>query len=105
VRRPADPLVATLGDVAASGTFDDGRLVLLLNIGAFVQRLHVAGASGPARVVARAATRRARVLVVDDSPIIRDLITGVLRAAGFDVTSAEDGREALTNVDADPPDV
>jgi two-component system OmpR family response regulator len=40
-----------------------------------------------------------RVLVVDDEPAIRELVTTVLRYEGFDVAAAETGREALTEVE------
>jgi PAS domain S-box-containing protein len=36
-----------------------------------------------------------RVLIVDDEPAIRGLLAEVLRGAGFDVLTAQDGREAL----------
>lgn len=36
------------------------------------------------------------ILVVDDSPMIRELIQSVLEAEGYTVILAEDGEEALT---------
>ncbi len=39
--------------------------------------------------------QRSRVLVVDDDPHTRDSVRDTLRAAGFDVVTANDGREAL----------
>jgi two-component system sensor histidine kinase and response regulator WspE len=42
---------------------------------------------------------RARVLVVDDSPIIRDLLVELLTAAKLDVHTAADGAEALEIMD------
>lgn len=41
----------------------------------------------------------ARVLVVDDEPSIRELVTTVLRYEGFDVAAAETGRQALSEVE------
>ncbi|WP_338663598.1 chemotaxis-specific protein-glutamate methyltransferase CheB [Pararoseomonas sp. SCSIO 73927] len=46
-----------------------------------------------------------RVLVVDDSALMRRLLGGVLRAGGFEVSFARDGVEALEAIAADPPDV
>ena len=40
-------------------------------------------------------SQRARVLVVDDDPFVRDLHAIVLRMNGYDVTTAEDGVDAL----------
>ena len=37
-----------------------------------------------------------RVLVVDDSKTMRDMVAFTLRNAGFDVTEAEDGQKALS---------
>lgn len=43
-----------------------------------------------------AATSAARILVVDDEPSIRAFADRVLREAGYDVTVASSGPEALT---------
>ena len=37
----------------------------------------------------------ARLLVVDDEPNIRELLSASLRYAGFDVATAADGQQAL----------
>ena len=42
----------------------------------------------------------APILVVDDSASIREMITSVLRARGYEVTPAADGREALQKLRA-----
>lgn len=36
-----------------------------------------------------------RILAVDDSPSMRDMVRIALTSAGFEVTSAGDGQEAL----------
>jgi CheY-like chemotaxis protein len=46
-----------------------------------------------------------RVLVVDDSPVIRDLIAVNLELEGFEVAVAGDGEEALALVAEHRPDV
>ncbi|MDR1825201.1 MAG: response regulator transcription factor [Bifidobacteriaceae bacterium] len=46
-----------------------------------------------------------RLLVVDDEPNIRDLLAASLRFAGFEVTTAANGREALAAARADQPDL
>jgi two-component system response regulator MtrA len=45
-----------------------------------------------------------RILLVEDDPSIRELTTIGLRAAGYDVATAADGREALERFAADAPD-
>ena len=71
LRSPVDAAVSGLGPFAASGTLDDGRLVLVVSLDALL--------SNPRQVAlfSRAPSRdhgRRRVLVVDDSPIVRDLL-------------------------------
>jgi two-component system, OmpR family, response regulator len=43
------------------------------------------------------------ILVVEDDPNIRDIVEVALRFHGFRVTGVENGRDALTEVDRDPP--
>jgi two-component system OmpR family response regulator len=50
-------------------------------------------------------TPEARLLVVDDEPSIRELLTASLRFAGFDVQSAADGNEALRLAETHKPDL
>jgi len=45
---------------------------------------------------ARQFTRRFRILLVDDKLFFRDMLSPVLKAAGYDVTCAESGEEALS---------
>ena len=45
-----------------------------------------------------------RILLVEDDPSIRELTTIGLRAAGYDVVTAADGREALERFAAEGPD-
>jgi two-component system response regulator MtrA len=45
-----------------------------------------------------------RILLVEDDPSIRELTTIGLRAAGYDVVGAADGREALERFAAERPD-
>ena len=46
-----------------------------------------------------------RVLVIDDDPIIRKIISSVLGRLGYEVATAVDGLQGLTAVQAKPPDI
>src|SRR5262245_53235622 len=46
-----------------------------------------------------------RVLVVDDEPIVREVLARYLSRDGFDVDTAEDGEGALEAVDRERPDL
>jgi two-component system, chemotaxis family, sensor kinase CheA len=88
--------VASLGPFAASGTLDDGRLVLVVSLDALLLRPRQIAEL--ARLPSRERSRR-RVLVVDDSPIVRDLLTELLSSVGLEVRSAGDGAAALAALD------
>src|SRR3712207_9008476 len=47
----------------------------------------------------------ARLLVVDDEPNIRELLSASLRYAGFEVATAADGQQALALADSFRPDL
>ncbi len=47
----------------------------------------------------------AKLLVVDDEPNIRELLSTSLRFAGFDVVAAANGRDALTAAESEQPDL
>ena len=47
----------------------------------------------------------ARLLVVDDEPNIRELLSASLRYAGFEVATAADGQQALTLAASFRPDL
>lgn len=46
-----------------------------------------------------------KILVVDDEPSIVELVSYNLKAAGYTVTTASDGMEALSMLESDPPDL
>jgi two-component system chemotaxis sensor kinase CheA len=85
----------------------DGSLVLLLNPLVLAQAAQgMALANLPARAAAAAAaTRRSRLLVADDSFTTRELIRSILHSAGYEVTTAVDGRDALDKLRAAPYDL
>ena len=69
LRRPIDRIVGAVGLIAASATFEDGRLVLILSVSGLVGQSRGGRMVGPP---AAAAPRIVRVLVVDDSAVVRD---------------------------------
>lgn len=48
---------------------------------------------------------RSTLLLVDDDPAMREILSTILRRAEFDVQTAEDGREALKHLHAHVPDI
>jgi chemotaxis protein histidine kinase CheA len=101
VRRPSDAAVRSIGYVAGSATLDDGQLVLLLRPEALAGRAN----ARPRAAAAPAPRRQRRVLVVDDSPIVRELVADMLHGVGLDVAMAEDGAAALRVMESAVPDL
>ncbi len=81
----------------------DGGVLLLLDLEA------VHASTRDARVANRAAAgperKQARALVVEDAPVARELLCGILRSIGMRVEEATDGRQGLMMARSDPPDV
>jgi len=102
LRRPVDAGVASFGWIAASATLEDGRLVLLPHVPDLLRRTV---ASSIAKESRSDVVKRRRVLVVDDSPVVRDLVTEILLGQGFDVVAAPDGAEALALLERGAPDL
>jgi chemotaxis protein histidine kinase CheA len=102
LRQPLDKLLAASPHLGASATLDDGRLVLLLSLPGLVR---LTGGAPRVRPAQRAPQKKqARILVVDDSEVIRDLVAQVLRGAGFEVQTAADGGAALALIENALPD-
>jgi two-component system, chemotaxis family, sensor kinase CheA len=104
LRRPADALVAAAGIIVASAMLDDGRCVLVPSIPALFRRIDAGQARGPRRGASPAATPT-RVLVVDDSAIVRDLVVSILDALGYETEQCADGGAAIESIEAEPPDL
>src|SRR3954467_7694438 len=65
-----------------------------------------AGANEPARVVMRRADGNPiHVLVVDDEPVLAELVSMALRYESWSVATAGDGATALASARKNPPDV
>ena len=95
---PLKGLMARFPHLTGATTLADGRLAMVLSAAHLIASaqgsagLRVHRASSSARFPP--APRR-RILVVDDSPLTRELIGSLLEAVGYDVVMAADGMEAL----------
>ncbi len=82
----------------------DGGVLLLLDVDA----LHAAarGTSSKVRAVpVLLSQRHFRALVVEDAPVARELLCGILRAIGLRVEEATDGRQGLLIAHQTRPDI
>jgi chemosensory pili system protein ChpA (sensor histidine kinase/response regulator) len=116
VVKPLGAFLDGIGPYAGATVSADGRVTLLLDplrLGevAALRPVVRAGQAVPPPLAADVAAepgqrgpqggldgRRARVLLVDDSISVRKFVGQMLEKAGFDVTTATDGAEALTRL-------
>lgn len=103
IRRPAERLLHNTG-IGASAVLEDGRIVLLPELN-FVSRALRARVGQVVPGSIEPQPRRQRVLVVDDSPVVRELVSEILSWAGLDVQEADDGASALESIQQAEPDL
>jgi chemotaxis protein histidine kinase CheA len=80
---------------AAGAALIGERMVLVVDLADVAARALEGKPSEPRLRPRAVSATRAKVLVAEDSPLIRDAIRRELTRAGFDVTVAEDGERAL----------
>ncbi len=92
--RSLGPRLANVRRYSGGMVLPDGRIALLLNVAVLAEAAaEVRHSNNVARRTVAAARRK--VLVVDDSKYVRTLVKLILEGAGYDVTMATDGTEAL----------
>jgi chemotaxis protein histidine kinase CheA len=99
VVKPLDDFLGRIPHVAGATILTTGEVVAVLHV---PQLIASSMGVAPGRLQARVrvtesppSKSRRRLLVVDDSIIVRDMMKGVLEQAGFDVTLAVDGADGL----------
>lgn len=92
---PLKGLLARSAHLAGATPLSDGRLAMVLSAAHLVAQAWGRETRALALPVAAAAERKKRIMVVDDSPLTRELLIGLLEAVGYEIVSANDGAEAL----------
>jgi two-component system sensor histidine kinase and response regulator WspE len=96
VVQPLDPRLGRVRNISAAATMEDGSPVLIVDVEDLTRSVERLAASGSLREADDETTRfltrqRKRVLVVDDSPTVRELERKLLSNAGYLVDLAVDG--------------
>ena len=81
----------------------DGGVLLLLDVEALYAGAR--GRSVGAREHVAPERKQLRALVVEDAPVARELLSGILRSLGLAVEEATDGRQGLMVAKSQPPDL
>lgn len=94
-------LLSQVPNISGGTILGNGRIGLILNPNDLVRSLSHQGAARPSPAPSLSpspSSRQKRVLVVEDSLTTRTLEKNILEAAGFDVTTAVDGEDALVKL-------
>ncbi|RKG58154.1 hybrid sensor histidine kinase/response regulator [Corallococcus sp. AB011P] len=103
---PLKGILARYTHLTGATSLADGRLAMVLSAAALAAGVHGIAPLKLARPPVRApAPRRRRILVVDDSPLTRELVANLLEAVGYDTLRAADGPSALEQLVQDGPPV
>ena len=107
VVRPLDPRLGKVANVSAAALMGDGQPILIIDTVDLVRSIDdlLKQAQPLRRSVAVTGIPAKRVLIVDDSPVIINLLTRLVCSAGYEVEQAADGAEALATLRARPCDL
>lgn len=92
---PLRGLLSRFGHLSGATQLPDGTLAMVLSAPHLVATAHGRELKLAAQVSAKVEARRRRVLVVDDSPLTRELLVSLLESVGYEIVQAADGAEAL----------
>ena len=102
------PQLARVRNIAGATILGLGKVVPIINVSDLMRSaVRMAGAERPVPGVteAKETDRQVSVLVVEDSITARTLVKSILTAAGYVVTTATDGIDALTHLRASDFDI
>ncbi|AGC46921.1 sensor histidine kinase/response regulator [Myxococcus stipitatus DSM 14675] len=103
---PLRGVLARFAHLTGATSLADGRLAMVLSAAYLTASAHgTSPVKLPRSTPVEPESRRRRVLVVDDSPLTRELISSLLEAVGYDTVVAGDGAEALDVLEGPPVDL
>jgi two-component system sensor histidine kinase and response regulator WspE len=109
VVRPLDPRLGNVPHVSAAALTEEGEPLLILDVEDLLHSIRQLLGEGRLRGMTSLATRDKktvpRVLVVDDSIIVRETERQLLSAEGYDVDVAVDGRDGWHALQANAYDL
>ncbi len=103
-RNPGTQLLS-IPEISGVTVLSDSSIVLILDPEAFIQRIGAEAEIPLTDGMAAGAGDLRRVLVVDDSAVVRKVMQKDLEADGLEVDTADDGVSALEMLDKHPYDV
>jgi two-component system sensor histidine kinase and response regulator WspE len=92
---PLKGLLSKYAHLSGATPLSDGDLALVLNAPHLVATVHGREHRLGASLERRKEGRKRKVLVVDDSPLTRELLVSLLESVGYQIVQAVDGAQAL----------
>jgi len=105
VVKSVGPQISSIRGISGATILGDGRIVIILDIGALVRAEWRTRAAAPAPVPKERGDRRIFAMVVDDSITVRRVTQRLLERNGMRVITARDGMDAVTLLQDNVPDV
>lgn len=102
---PLKGLLSRYAHLSGATPLADGELALVVSAPHLVATAHGRELRLASALVRPQLEQRRRVLVVDDSPLTRELLVSLLEAVGYAVTQANDGAQALEQLNRERVDV
>lgn len=108
---PLNPQIAHIPGLTGSAVTPDGETIFTVDIAAFSQSMMTASQKPEAEVVKKVkpttdtVTDSPTILVVDDSITMRRVSQRMLERAGYKVTTAKDGLDAIETLESLQPDL
>jgi chemosensory pili system protein ChpA (sensor histidine kinase/response regulator) len=105
VVKSVGPQISGIRGISGATILGDGRIVIILDIGALVRAEWRARVQAPATPAKDRTDRRTFALVVDDSITVRRVTQRLLERNGMRVLTARDGMDAVALLQDNVPDV
>jgi len=105
VVKPVGPQIASIRGISGATILGDGRIVVILDMGALVRSGWRSRTQQPVTAVPDRLDRRILALVVDDSITVRRVTQRLLERNGMRVLTARDGMDALAVMQENVPDI
>jgi chemosensory pili system protein ChpA (sensor histidine kinase/response regulator) len=105
VVKSVGPQISSIRGISGATILGDGRIVIILDIGALVRGEWRLRAQAPVQPRERAGDRRTFAMVVDDSITVRRVTQRLLERNGMRVLTARDGMDAVALLQDNVPDV
>jgi chemosensory pili system protein ChpA (sensor histidine kinase/response regulator) len=105
VVKSVGPQISSIRGISGATILGDGRIVIILDIGALVRAEWRTRAQAPAPAPRDRGDRRIFALVVDDSITVRRVTQRLLERNGMRVLTARDGMDAVALLQDNVPDV